>query len=389
MENNNSFGANLINDFKRYEQLSEKYNINIDEIIQIDLNRCGVYLKNNEVRVDFRVRFKGKILNDYETWYALPVRTSADTHFCVYDGGIYFQDIKIGVARNLTLDTCESSYQRGDNLLNFNSRSRSNCGGCTACVHNYHNLYDASVLKDKKQIKTIDDINEFFDTRNLDVSMLVQIAVVTGLFKDEDEIVEHMTLINEVAKKRGFSGELMYFGCQVNSSNALKKLSELGNFSLIYALDNFTKRDMLLSKTKSLITLEMAKDTLLRSKENNIRTSIAYICGIDPLEEAVKGFKFFKDSLTSFPIINIYQTQTLSQAKILDDYAKYLEYYLESRKALEEVFKDTFYRPKRWENYRPLWYKYFANEELLNNSFGQLEKIKVKEKVADKSGRFS
>ena len=40
----------------------------------------------------------------------------------------------------------------------------------------------------------------------------MQIAVVTGLFKGEDKVVEHMTLINEVVKEQGFHGELMYFG---------------------------------------------------------------------------------------------------------------------------------------------------------------------------------
>ena len=185
-----------------------------------------------------------------------------------------------------------------------------------------------------------------------------------------------MDLINQVAKERGFEGELMYFGCQVNSEKALQQLSDLGEFSLIYALDNFTKREKLLSKTKSLITLETARDTLLRAKDKGINTSIAYISGIDPLEDAVKGFKYLKDSLTRFPVINIYQTQTLSQSKILDINAKYLEYYLNSRIEIEKIFKDTNYRPKRWENYRPLWYKYFDNEELPNNSFGQLEKVK-------------
>lgn len=376
----NKFGANLVERFKKYEELSKKYDIIIDEIIQIDLNRCGVYLKNGEVREDFRVRFNGKILNDFETWYALPVRSKDDTPFSVYDGRIYFYDIEIGTSRDLTLDTCESSYQRGPNLLNFNSRSRSNCGGCTACVHNYHNLYDSTVLKDKKQIRTADDINEFFDSKKLDVSKLIQIAVVTGLFENEEAVIEHMNLINEVAKKRGFEGELMYFGCQVNSDNALKQLSNLENFSLIYALDNFTKREMLLSKTKSLITLESAKDTLLRAKDKGIETSIAYISGIDPLEDAVKGFKYIKDSLTRFPVINIYQIQISNQAKILDKDASNLEFYLDSRKSIEGVFKDTDCRPRRWENYRPLWYKYFADEELPNNSYGQLERIKVKMK---------
>lgn len=375
-KNYNKFNSQVIERYEMYENMSNEYNIEISEILQIDLNRSGVYLKNNEVKEDFRVRFKGKILDDYETWYALPVRNVNDTPFSIIDGGIYFYNKKIGTAKDLILDTCEASYQRGPNLLNLNSRSRSNCGGCKACVHTYRKLYDATVIKDNLSFETKADIERFLDSLNIDISQLVQIAVVTGLFENEQRVVEHMKMINDVVQKKGFEGELMYFGCQVNSEKALKELSQLGNFALIYALDNFTKRESLLSKTKSIITLEDAKQTLNMAKDNNIRTTISYISGIDPLQEAVKGFELLKSSLTSFPIINIYQMQTLAQAKILDEDARDLEYYLKSRQQIEKIFKDAEFKPKRWENYRPLWYKYYNGEQLPDNSYGQLEKIK-------------
>lgn len=264
---NNKFLAKLTNDYDMYERLSKEYNIKVSEIIQIDLNRSGVFLGGGEVKEDFRVRFKGKVLDDYETWFALPVRNAEDTPFRISKGKIFFQDISIGVAVDLMLDTCETSYQRGPHLLNLNSRSRSNCGGCRACIHSYGKLYDATVIKDKESLITKEDIRNFFQGKNIDVENLVQIAVVTGLFKGEENVVEHMKLISEVAKEQGFHGELMYFGCEVNSEDALKELASLGKFSLIYALDNFSKRQMLLSKTKSLITIENAKNTLQLAKK--------------------------------------------------------------------------------------------------------------------------
>lgn len=148
-----------------------------------------------------------------------------------------------------------------------------------------------------------------------------------------------------------------------------------GKFSLIYALDNFSKREMLLSKTKSLITVENAKQTLELAKSNNIKTTISYIAGLDTIQEMKDGFTYLKESFSAFPIINVYQTQTAGQANILSEEARDLRYYLESRKEIERIFKDVEYRPKRWENYRPLWYRYFDDEELPNNSFGELEKI--------------
>ena len=375
IKNYNKFGANMTNCYDTYEELSERFNIKLPEILQIDLNRSGIFLKEGEVKEDFRVRFKGQILDDYETWYALPVRNKQDTPFSISNRIIYFKDKKIGTTGDLMLDTCETSYQRGPHLLNLNSRSRSNCGGCKACIHSYRKLYDATVIKDQVALETREDIKNFFDSQNIDVSKLVQIAVVTGLFKSEENVVNHMKLIYEVVKEYGFRGELMYFGCEVNSEEALKELASLGNFSLIYALDNFSKRNMLLSKTKSLITIEDAKETLELAKKHGIKTTISYISGLDSLKDMVNGFTFLKDCFTHFPIINVYQTQTIGQANVTDEEARELSYYLESRIELEKIFKDVIYRPKRWENYRPLWYKYFSDEELPANSFGELEKL--------------
>lgn len=376
-KNYNKFNANIITEYETYEILSEEYHIPISEIIQIDMNRSGIYLPNNEVRVNFRVRFKAQMDVDYETWYALPVREKKDTNFSAYADSIYFKDKKIGsLTGNLMLDTCENSYQRGKYLLNLNSRSRSNCGGCKACIHNYKSFYDNTVIKDKIGLYTRDDIEQFFDSKNIDVSKLVQIAVVTGLFKSEENAVEHMKLISSVAKNRGFQGNIMYFGCEINSDEALNELSKIEDFLLIYAFDNFSKRDKLLAKSKANITLEEAKVTLNNAKSKGINTTISYIAGLDSINSLVNGFTLIKDSLTRFPIINIYQIQNEEQAKIMDNFASELKYYLDSRKELEKVFMRKDYEPKRWENYRPLWYKYYLDKELLDNSFGQQEKIK-------------
>ena len=65
-------------------------------------------------------------------------------------------------------------------------------------VHSYRKIYDATVIKDQKSLETKEDIKNFFDEQKLDVANLVQIAVVTGLFKSEKNVVNHMKLIHEV-----------------------------------------------------------------------------------------------------------------------------------------------------------------------------------------------
>ena len=227
-------------------RIKQKYNIQISEIIQIDLNRCGVYLPKGEVKENFRVRFKIKVLDDYETYAALPVRAKEDTPYYISGGDVHFKNKKIGIAKDLTLDTCDTSYQRGPYLLNLNSRSRSNCGGCKACIHNYHELYDETVIKDRVSLDTKDDIRNYFLTKKFEISKFNQIAVVTGLFRNEEHVVSHMKSIYEVAREMGFQGQLMYFGCQVNSDVALDELSKIPNFYLIYALENFYNRERIL-----------------------------------------------------------------------------------------------------------------------------------------------
>lgn len=368
-------GIEVTRNIEDWQRIGELYQVEPEEVGLIDFNRSGLSLPNNEVRTNFRVRFTGTInYTDDESWFALPVRRVEDTLFNAHDGKLFFGDKLIGVTGPMMLDTCDTSYQRGPHLLNLNSRSRSNCAGCRACVHNDKTLYDNSVIKDIHELTTKDDLEIFFDNKaaqGLDVANLKQIAVVTGLFKDEAEVVQHMRDISEVAGSRGFKGELMYFGCQVNSSEALKTLASLGDFSLIYAVDNFTNREKFLAPFKAGISLEQAKDTMNRAKSNGINTSFAYIAGIDDLDSMKSGMEYFAEASTRFPVVNIFHIQTRVQGKVVNEDAKHPDYYIKARKAIEDVFVDTDMRPRRWENYRPLWYRTFAGEQLQVDAFGE------------------
>lgn len=364
--------AQLTKDFLSLMELSDKYSVPLGEIVQIDFNRTGIHLLGNEIRPDFRVRFQGSILDGDDSWFALPVRVTQGTNYRAGDSIIYFGEQEIGQYKELMLDTCEQSYQRGPKLLNLNSRSRSNCGGCTVCVHNYKKLYDETVIKDQRALITARDIRDFFLDSNIDIASLKQIAIVTGLFGSEDNAIEHIELVNKIARDLGFMGELMYFGCEVNSPWAIRRLAEIDNFFLIYALDIFTKRNKL-AGAKERITLADARNTLSYAKSLGLNTTIAYIAGIDSLVDMRTGFAELIETFTRFPIINIYQVQTPGQVRMFDPEAMGLEYYAKSRIIVETLFKGTGLIPKRWENYRPLWYEYYQGERLLPNAYGENE----------------
>jgi hypothetical protein len=358
-----------------FSELSERYEIPIEDVRYMDLNRTGICLPDGEVKVSFRARFLADV-NDLDgekrkTWFAVPVRTGKDSNFSAREGGLFFENQKMADIQKVELDTCDVSYQRGSHLLNLNSRSRGNCAGCKTCVHNYKDLYDNTVLRDKNSLVTKEQIAAFFDDKErkgMDISKLKQIAVVTGLFGGERAVIDHLKLIKEVVGPREFNGELMYFGCEVNSTPALKEMASIGNTALVYAVDAFARREEVLNKRKAAITVEEAREVLMEAKRAGITTTFAYIAGIDDLESLKKGFSELKDSISRFPVVNIYQVQTPGQIDAMSPDAKKLEYYAKARKLIEGVMDDTELMPKPWENFRPLWYETFGKKPLEKNT---------------------
>lgn len=263
--------------------------------------------------------------------------------------------------------------REGGRLLNLNSRSRSNCIGCKACVHNDKSLYDNTVIKDRHELRTRQDIDNFFyekERLGMNTSELEQIAVVTGLFRDENETLEHLRDVYNVAIDHKFSGELMYFGCQLMSAAALRDFSKLGKTAIVFAIDNFTSRKENLSKAKSSLSLEDFYVSMSVAKSLGIETTFAYIAGVDDLSAISENFTYFFNVCTRFPVVNIFQIQTDLQAQALYDGAKNLEYYLQARRAIESAFFNSNMRPRRWENYRPLWYREFNGELLDVKAYG-------------------
>jgi len=356
-------GVEVVRESQVFENLADVYGVSASEIRYIDFNRTGVYLPNNKIPVDFRARFKTEVTSSgipRETYFALPVRCREDSNYSIWaDNTLRFNDDAFGIIEKVELDTCDTSYTRGPGLINLNSRRRGNCRGCKTCVHNYEDLYDGRVLKDNKSLISREDISDFFHQKEVEgvkISELNQIAVVTGLFGSEQEVINHMDLINKVVGEKGFDGELLYFGCEVNSKEALQRLADLGNFTLIYAIDVFANRDSVLAESKNKLSLENANETLGKAKSLGINSTYAYIIGVDSLDIVEMETKKLNDSITQFPVINIYQVQHPQQVEVMPEEAKSLEYYIQARQTLENVFEDGGLKPKPWENYRPLWY---------------------------------
>lgn len=91
----NKFRCVLISCLKEYEDLAKRHSVPVEEVMQIDLNRCGVFLRDEKIRENFRTRFKARLFNEQESWFALPVMSSEDTNFSIVGEELFCFDKKL------------------------------------------------------------------------------------------------------------------------------------------------------------------------------------------------------------------------------------------------------------------------------------------------------
>jgi hypothetical protein len=124
----------------------------------------------------------------------------------------------------------------------------------------------------------------------------------------------------------------------------------------------FERRNQMLRPEKRH-TMEEWHQALNRAKQLGIETSMLYVLGLDSLE-SLDNFGGFLPHLTRFPIVNLFQIYVPGQEELRSPDAHSMEYYLNARRRIEDIFRGTSLKPRVWENYRPLWYTEFRGEKL-------------------------
>lgn len=360
----------MLKNFEELVTLSKKYNVPKEDILFMDMNLSGLNTMDDLDRVRFALKLNiddgiydlasRNSIEDY--YFALPVKSDSNYH--VKDGKLIFkEDTVVGKVGKLTEDFCDSSYsRRGGTVLNVNPNARTSCRGCKFCYTAYQTARDKKKLTDRKSLE------EFFDKWLLchklsDLSHVLQIAIVTGCFDSEKDVVKFLLLLNDVLKKYLFKGEIFYLGSQITTRESLENLLPIKKFGYCISLECFENREYFLRDKKRKFTLENIIDTLSIAKELGFRTNFTYIVGLEQLDTIKKNFKNMIQYINSFPIINIFQEHKYHKG-IRHESANNMNYYLQARKIMEEIFLPTEMRPRPWEDYRSLWYLKFADEEL-------------------------
>ena len=291
-------------------------------------------------------------------FFGVPTKSGVND-YTLEEGSVFLGSEKIGDVEYIADDTCDSTYSRKDGkVLVLNSRSKGSCVGCDFCHTFQQTPNDDLYFEDDELIPY--SIDRWLEGNERDdLSHLEQISILTGCFGSEDEVLDHIDLVRRIAPTYGFNNEILYYGSELRSENALKKLADLGPIEFCLSLECFDYRKKILAPQKRDLTLSDAKKILELSNSLGMNTRFSYILGLEPLDTLAQHMQEFLPLINHIPVINIFQPHTLEKRDLITPEAEKLEYFLDGRKILEKLFIPANLKPNTWENYRSPWFLSF------------------------------
>lgn len=243
--------------------------------------------------------------------------------------------------------------------MTLNSNSRTNCRGCAFCG-TYGLEETDQALTTPEAIKN--KANDIQAELQSDLSSLESIGIVTGCFPNEDRLVDHLLMIRQIFAENGFAGELQYIGSQLKTPEKIKQVAESGPFALYLTVESFQKRQQLMKKTKSSLTLESGRKVLAAAQSLGAETSFLYIAGLDDHQAMREQFPLYKSLVSRLPQVQTFQAYNPQQLNLRNQEADRIEYFLQTRKIVEKTFPNLL--PIAGNNYRSLWFTSYANQHL-------------------------
>lgn len=355
-------------DFATVIQLSEAYNVPLEDVLFIGLNTSGVNRKCDYNRMRMAFRFEDSNLFRYakergelDYYFALPINEQSP--FGMNDEILSLGDTVIGHAIGATEDICNDNYsRRGGTCLNINPNSRTSCSGCHFCYTAYQ------VPNDLKRMQEASDLRQFFENWMNEcglasLSHLIQVSVVTGCYSCSEQLTQFLCALKSVLDEYDFSGKIFYLGSQITSKEDLSSLREIQPFGISFSLETFERRELLRDKKRE-VTIQHACDSMDFALELGYEVNFSYIVGTEPLDRMEYFFNLLKGHINKMPTINTLQMHKYHHPSLVDPSASCLEYYLKARVMLESIFAPTEMRPLVWEDYRSLWFLTFGTEPL-------------------------
>ncbi len=347
---------------REVDQYARDYDVPPVDVMLLGLNLMGVSGFDPKISPRGRFRMVPHLFN-WPFFFAVTIEPASPF---LHDGRqVWLGDELIGDATPIEPDTCSETYcRKGGKVITLNSNSRSSCRGCQFCgtfsliPDDFSDLLQEGNLRRKAQALLDDGM--VTDYRRLE-----SIGVVTGCFRNEQQCLDHLLLVNRVFGEFGFHGEVRYIGSQITRRESLETLHAAGTFAIYLTVECFDRRERIMKRKKSKVTPERGRQILGWAKELGMDTSILYVLGLDSLESIVAEFPKYLPVLTRHPLINVFQLYQPWQAKLRHPLAHSLDYYLQARELLETIFAGGAW-PLGYDNYRSLWYTQYSGVAIQN-----------------------
>lgn len=341
---------------EQLQALAEQHGVPYLDVALIAANSEGARPLRDYPRARMQLRPSGSD----EVWQIILPFDNEQSPFEVVDGAVLLAGEPIADVVALENDDVVLTYLRaGGRSITLNTHSRSRCTGCLFCPNVIEDAADETLSTANQLADVLEWLmadNDWPDLQHAEV-----ITVCSGCFHHPGMAIDHMAALREAADRYGFTGRLHLLSSVLRDRADLQRLHETcGPFQLTLTMECFERRSLLLKDTKASLTLQRAGEIMVDCQDLGILADFTYVAGLDSFEQAVRGISYLAPRVGAFPRIQVFQAHNEYMRRNRHPQAEDLNYYLDLRLALEEVFAPTGLAPNSWENYRPLWYSKFV-----------------------------
>lgn len=344
------------------ERLAARYGVPIEDALLISINLHGISsdIPRHRARVLVRLATAPSV-----PWQVIVPLNADRSPFRLESGQLTIGGELIGSVERIDADEAVGGYFRdGGRAATLNPNARSRCVGCAFCPNTLEAAADPRLSEERELTELLAAMSEQHPRG--DLTELREITVSTGCFERERAATDHLRSLRSVLTENNINARIGFLTSVLRTEEAFEEIAaQASPFVLRLTAECFTRRDLLLKASKAtLATSEMAQ-VLQRALRVGHGTSFTYIVGLDSLEALRDGVATLAPYVTEFPNFQVYQAHNSIMAGLRSEGAQDLEFYLQARRAIEEIMGSSGLRPVAWECYRPLWYFTFAGESLV------------------------
>jgi hypothetical protein len=210
-----------------------------------------------------------------------------------------------------------------------------------------------------------------------------EVTLSAGGVHDEALVVEHLVAVREAMTAEGMpeSTTLGVLTPALRSQSAFTELAaKVGPVLLFLTTETFQDDSPAAAAEPTVPEAAAAADPLMptanhqserlseilaAAREAGHRTSFTYTVGSEPLDEMRAWLLPLAEQTTMWPSLTILPAESpVDDSQHVAAPDERLDFFLEARRLLEQIFAPTQLRPQPWRCYRGLWYRQHAGEHL-------------------------